>query len=88
MFRMSGAIYKDGRLLRDCVSRQEDPAVSRTGHVLTALNEICAYLDLAVPIWLDPNIREFQRKSRTQFDKDCFMEEIPFDYLKIEVIEE
>ena len=88
MFLMSGTIYKDGRIVRDCVSRQEDYSLSRTDRVLTALKEICEYLDLAVPIWLTPNIREFQRKSITVFRQDCFMEAIPFDYLRIEVIEE
>jgi hypothetical protein len=45
-------------------------------------------MDLAVPIWLDPNIREFQKKSKTLFRSDSFVEPISFDYLKIEVIEE
>ena len=88
MFRMSGTIYKDGRIVRDCVSRQEDYSMSRTDRVLTALKEICEYMDLAVPIWLATNIREFQRKSVTVFREDCFMEPISFDYLRIEVIEE
>ncbi len=87
MFRMSGTLYKDGRILRSCVSRQPG-SESRTQHVFTALNEICEYLDLAVPIWLDTNIREFQRKSKTDFRADSFVEPISFDSLKIEVIEE
>lgn len=88
MFRMSGTIYKDGRILRDCISRQEDDTLSRTDRVLTALKEICEYMDLAVPIWLSANIREFQRKSAATFRADSFMEPIGFDYLRIEVIEE
>ncbi len=88
MFRMSGTIYKDGRIVRDCVSRQEDYSVSRTQHVLIALREICDYLDLEVPIWLDQNIRQFKQKSKTQFYPDSFVEQIPFDYLAIEIIEE
>jgi hypothetical protein len=45
-------------------------------------------MDLSVPIWLQQNINQFKRKSVTEFRQDSFMEEIPFDYLKIEVIEE
>ncbi len=45
-------------------------------------------LDLPVPIWLSKNIREFQRKSRTDFRQDSFLEHIPFDALHIEVIED
>ncbi len=88
MFRMSGELYKDGRMIRNCVSRQTGYDVSRTEHVFKALQEICEYMDLAVPIWLDPNIREFQKKSKTLFRSDSFVEPISFDYLKIEVIEE
>lgn len=88
MFRMSGTLYKDGRILRDCVSRQEDYSVSRTEHVFTALREICSYLDLENPIWLEQNIRQFKMKSKTQFYQDSFVERIHFDYLAIEVISE
>lgn len=87
MFRMSGTLFRDGHPLRSCVSRQTD-AESRTSHVFTALREICEYMDLQVPIWLDNNIREFQRKGKTKFLNDSFTEEIPFDYLEIEIIEE
>ena len=88
MFRMQGTIYKNGKMLRDCVSRQPGSIKSRTEKVLSALTEICEYLDLAVPIWLDKNIREFQRKSGTRFRADSFVETIGFDYLEITVIEE
>ncbi len=88
MFRMNGTIYRDGQMLKDCISRQEDYSMSRTDRVLTALKEICEYMDLAVPIWLEQNIREFKRKSITCFRSDSFVEPINFDYLRIEVIEE
>ena len=88
MFRMSGSIQREGKTLRSCVSRQEDESLSRTRHVMEALREISEYLDLPVPIWLSKNIREFQRKSRTDFRQDSFLEHIPFDDLHIEVIEE
>lgn len=87
MFRMSGALYQDGKLLRSCVSRQAG-GLSRTQKVFAALQEICEYLDLAVPIWLESNIREFQQKSKTDFRADSFVEPIPFALLRIEVIEE
>ena len=88
MFRMSGSIYRNGQIVRECVSRQEDNSLSRTDRVLTALKEICEYMDLAVPIWLQSNINEFRRKSITSFRSDSFVEPIGFDYLRIEVIEE
>lgn len=88
MFRMSGTIYRDGRIVRSCISRQEQADLRRTEKVLLALREICEYMDLAVPIWLDANIREFQRKSHTSFRQDSFVEPISFDRFEIEIIEE
>lgn len=87
MFRMSGALYRDGRILRSCVSRQEGE-ISRTQKVFSALTEICGYMDLAVPIWLEQNIREFKSRSKTLFRQDSFVESISFDHLEIQVIEE
>ena len=40
------------------------------------------------PLWLDKNISEFKKSSKTRFTKDNFVDEIDFDYLEIEVIEE
>ena len=45
-------------------------------------------LDLEKPIWLDSNIREFQRHDRTRFSQDSFIEHIDFDFLEIQIIEE
>lgn len=56
--------------------------------IFQALEEICYDFDLGKPIWLSSNVSEFQRHSKTRFRKDSFIEEIPFDYLEIQVIEE
>ena len=81
-----GKIWKDNHLLRDVtVERPEDD--TRTHKIFHALDEICYEFDLGKPIWLDSNISEFQRLSRTRFRQDSFIEEIPFDFLEIQVIE-
>ena len=56
--------------------------------VFQALDEICYEFDLSKPIWLDVNISEFQRVAKTKFVQDNFIEQIPFDSLEIQVIEE
>ena len=38
--------------------------------------------------FLDNNIADFKRHSRTRFNQDSFIENISFDYLEIQVIEE
>ena len=53
-----------------------------------ALDELCLTFDLGKPIWLDATIREFKRHSKARFYQDSFIEEIEFDYLEIQVLEE
>lgn len=74
-------------MLRDtvvCDERME----KRTKKVFDGLESICYEFDLAKPIWLDKNIEEFKRFDKVRFYQDSFIEEIPFDYLELHVIEE
>ena len=88
MFRMWGKLWKDNHLVRDTVINISDYSLSRTQMVFQSLEEICYQFDLSQPIWLDANIREFQRDDKTRFSRDNLVEEIPFDYLELQVIEE
>ncbi len=77
----------DNRLLKDIVITDNSDD-TRTHKIFHALEEICQAFDLGKPIWLDATISDFQRHSKTRFTKDCFIEEIEFDYLEFQVIEE
>ena len=39
-------------------------------------------------IWLESNIREFKRHAKTRFRQDSFVDEVDFDFLEFQVIEE
>lgn len=67
---------------------EDESSDTRTHKVFHALDEACLRFDLGRPIWLDSNIAEFKRHARTRFGKDNFVEEIDFDYLEMQVIEE
>jgi len=87
MFRMWGKIFCNNHLLKDMVyCNGED--LNRTKKVFRGLEEMCLEFDLSSPIWLDSNVKDFQRHSKCRFTKDSFIEEIEFDYLEIHVIEE
>lgn len=87
MFRLWGRSFKDNHLLQDaCI--EDGSADTRTHKVFRALDEICAQFDLGRPIWLDKNIADFKRRSKVRFTQDNFIENIDFDYLEIQVIEE
>ncbi|MFV0529171.1 MAG: hypothetical protein ACK5MN_10695 [Lachnospiraceae bacterium] len=85
--RIWSKLFKDTRLVNDTVIT-DDTTDTRTQKVLHALEATCYELDLGNPIWLDSTIREFQRHAKTRFYQDSFVEQIDFDYMEFEVIEE
>ena len=87
MFRLWGKVFKDNHLIKDQVIIDSTDA-TRTRKIFSGLNELCYSFDLEKPIWLDSNIEEFQKVSKTRFYQDNFIETIDFDYLEIQVIEE
>lgn len=87
MFRLWGKIWKDSRMVRDTVYEEESDD-TRTHKIFRGLDEICREFDLGKPIWLDVTVSEFQRHSKARFYQDSFIEEIEFDYLEIQVLQE
>lgn len=87
MFRLWAKIFKDNHMLNDTVICN-DTADTRTHKVFQALHDVCMEFDLGEPIWLDSNIQDFKRNSKTRFTQDSFIESINFDFLEIHVIEE
>ena len=87
MFRLWGKIWKDNHLIKDTVICDESDD-TRTHKIFHALDKICYEFDLSKPIWLDHNIKEFQKRDKTRFGKDNFVKSIEFDYLEIHIIEE
>lgn len=53
----------------------------------TALEDACRKLDVAQPLWLDKNQREWDEFAQTRFLPDAFMESVPFERLEIEYID-
>lgn len=88
MFRLWGKIWKDNHMRRDTVIEISDYSLSRTAMIFQAIDDICYEFDLSKPIWLESNISDFKRLSKTRFYQDSYIESIEFDYLEIQVIEE
>ena len=66
----------------------DDSQDTRTHKVFRALEEICYEFDLGKPIWLESTIEDFKRHAKARFYQDNFVEQIEFDFLEIQVIEE
>ena len=80
-------IFDDARLIKTETIENYDED-TRTHKIFNSLEEACNIFDLGKPIWLDTNIYEFKKSSKTRFTKDNFIEEIDFDYLEMIVLEE
>ena len=79
--------WANTRLLKD-FTYEDLTDDTRTHKIFRGLDVACRQLDLARPNWLDVTVRDFKRHSKARFTKDCFPDEIGFDYLEIEVLEE
>lgn len=79
--------WKDNHMIRDMVvcDNGED---TRTHRIFRALEQACYEFDLSKPVWLDANISEFKKHAKTRFYSDHFVDDIDFDYLEMQVIEE
>ena len=88
MFRLWAKMFKDNRLMKDMEVQNASLESNRTRKIYQAIDDICVEFDLAHPIWLESTIREFQLHDKCRFTKDNFPDEIEFDYLEIQVLEE
>lgn len=79
--------WKETHLLAD-LTVEDNSDETRTHKIFNALEKCCNEFDLSRPIWLDSTVREFQKHSKARFTKDAFIDEIDFDFLEIQVIEE
>ena len=87
MFRLWAKVFQDNHMLKDtCIA--DDSQDTRTHKIFRALDEVCYQFDLGKPMWLDATIAEFKRHSKARFTQDNFVEQVDFDYLEIQVLEE
>ena len=87
MFRLWGKLVKDSKIIKsETIKRPEED--TRTHKIFNSLEELCKIWDLGIPIWLEANISEFKRLSKTRFYQDSFIEDIDFDFMEIQIIEE
>lgn len=87
MFRLWAREFKENHILKD-TQVIDGSDETRTHKIFNALDKVCIEFDLSKPIWLDSNIETFKKSNRTRFGADNFIDEIDFDYLEIEILEE
>ncbi len=85
--RILASEFKENHLIKDLII-EDYSEETRTHKIFNAIDKICISFDLSKPIWLDCNIKDFKKHSKTRFTKDSFIDSIDFDYLEVNVIEE
>ncbi len=67
---------------------QQDTEPSVRGGAQEALTEVCRRMDIPCPIWLRKHEYEYDAFGHTTFLPEHFMEEVPFQKLEIEFLDD
>ena len=76
------------RLIRHHRIVKQDTIDCAWGDEQEALREVCARQDVPVPMWLGKHEREYAEFRHTAFTADHFVEEIGFDRMEIEFLDD
>ena len=74
-------------ITRNRIQRQATEACTFES-IPDVLNEICKQFDIPCPMWLGKQERELENFRMTSFGTDNFIEEIDFQKLEIEFLED
>ena len=87
MLKIWGKLIKDNRIIVDEVSMSqlED---NYQENLKMCITELCYKFDIATPYWLKSNIQEYNKRLKTSFDENNFIEEIYFDKFMIEELKQ
>lgn len=80
-------IWKENKLKKD-TTIEDFSDDTRTHKIMNALDEACLQFDLSRQIFLDKTIADFKKNADCRFYSENFIDEIEFDYLEMQVIEE
>lgn len=87
MFRLWGRIIKNNRTISDQVFEINSSDLSLEEKINKGLESLCYDFDLQTPLWFNGHDKEFALAGKTRFTDHHFVEDIHFDYLEIEIIE-
>lgn len=76
------------RLIRRHRIERQETCPCLWGEEKDAVIELCRRFDVPAPLWLDKQEREWEDFRRTAFTQDQFVEEIRFDRMEIEFLDD
>ncbi len=78
MLKIWGKIMKNNKILMDEVVTS-DIEGSYQENLKACITELCRNFDIEKPYWLPTNLDEYNKRSKTIFNENNFIEEINFD---------
>lgn len=86
MIKIWGKLIKNNKIIKQEVVTS-DEAGSYQENLKRCITEICYKMDIQKPYWLNSNLEEYNRRSKTSFTRHNFIEDIDFDKFIIEDID-
>lgn len=86
MLKIWGKVIKNNKIIKNEVAISELDG-SYQDNLKACIIELCEKFDIQKPYWLPTNLQEFNRRSKTSFNKHNFMDEIDFDKFVIEELD-
>ncbi|NLK87282.1 MAG: hypothetical protein GX279_07315 [Clostridiaceae bacterium] len=80
---LNGKLLVEGRIVRESTSEDNDSEHSFRDKLEACLLELCAALEIPVPLWLKKNTKELANFRKTFFTSEQFMEKVWFDKFEI-----
>lgn len=85
MLKICGTIMKNNKIIRDIIVTS-DINESYQENLKQCIIEICNKFDISKPYWLPMNLEEYNKKNKTSFNQNNFIDTIDFDKLIIQEI--
>lgn len=86
MLKIWAKVMKNNKIIKDEVVTS-DIEGSYQENLKACITELCNKLDISKPYWLPTNLEEYNKRSKTTFNQDNFIEEIDFDRFIIQELD-
>lgn len=80
---LTGKLHLYGKLVKEDSTEDNDVTKSFRDKLEKCLVDLCAQMDIPVPLWLKKNTRELAIFKRTFFSPEQFIDKVWFDKFEI-----
>lgn len=86
MIKIWGKLIKNNKIIKDEVAISNIDGDYQE-NLKVCIMDLCNRFDISKPYWLPSNMDEFNRRGKTSFNEDNFIEELNFDKFTIEELD-